>query len=618
MIHCLLSTQSIANARPYEALSYCWGDESNKCDIILQGHAWNVTKNLFMALQQLRNSNIPRVLWVDALCINQSSKEEKNYQISLMPEIYSAAERVIAWMGEDDGVAYHCFQLFHQWGNAWRHLSPNGGLHQSIGSVFDVVSSTLSDTKSWKAAEDFFRRPYWTRMWVVQEAILGKHTFFQLGSEVLALMDLLDFSLLVSTVRSPENASFITSDQRLMVESCGSLAAYHIVLLGIQARIRSKQHFSYPYLLNRMLHLQCKDPRDRLYALLGLAKLGPSTNQILIAPDYNKPVADVYANFISSLIRSMSSLDMIAFAGTGNRRSGSTFDVPSWTIDLQSQIRKVNLYSIGGPFNCSYCLKPDFKVSIDNRTLRSTGVVYDSITAYRSDFISLYQAFVDCFALVSNWNELQHPTGLPWLQVFFRTFIMDTGGSTFGQEDTSKAEKNLFCNLAAGFSYVLGNLINAHTPVSTGTAFNDYVNAMDCWVRNPRPGDPDSRFKDEDEILGSPGGSIISEELLSWPFHEGSRVGISMMPAFLQKLNNTLRWSIFITTKGYIGIGPRLDIRIGDRICIVPGCRVPLIVRKVDDHYLLVGDTYVCGMMHGEVLDNLGNGEAELDTMTFL
>jgi hypothetical protein len=258
-------------------------------------------------------------------------------------------------------------------------------------------------------------------------------------------------------------------------------------------------------------------------------------------------------------------------------------------------------------------------VSIDNRTLHTTGVVCDSITAYRSDFTSLHQTFVDCFALVSNWNELQHPTGLPWLQVFFRTFIMDKGGSTFGQEHfTSEAEKNLFCNLAAGFSYALGNLINAHTLVTTGTAFNDYVDGMDCWVRNPRPGNPDSCFKDEDEILGSSSGSIISKELLSWPFHEGSRLGMRMMPAFLQKLNTILRWSIFITTKGYIGIGPRLDIRICDRICILPGCRVPLVVRKVDDHYLLVGDAYVCGMMQGEVLGNLGNGEAELETMKFL
>lgn len=618
-VHCSISTRALANGQPYEALSYCWGDDNNRHDIVLQGRHWNVTENLFMALKRLRNPNAPRVLWVDALSINQSDVEEKNLQIPLMPDIYRTAEQVIAWIGEGDGISCHCFQLFREWRIAWRCLPPTGGTRQSIDSIFGAVSSTLSDTRAWKAAEDFFRRPYWTRMWVVQEAILGNTTLFHLGPEVLALQDLLDFSLLVSAIRNPKNASFITTGQRLMIEQCGSLAAYHIVLLAIQARTRSEQHFSYSYLLDRTLHLQCSDPRDRVYALLGLASLGPSSNQILITPDYNQPVANVYVGFVSSLIRSMSSLDMITLAGIGNRFSGSTLDVPSWVPDLQSQVRRVNYHSIGRSLDCSCCLEPDFEVSPNDRTLLTSGIICDSIAAYRSDFVSLRQTFVDCFALVSDWNKLQHPTGLSWLQVFFRTFIMDQGGSTFGEEHfISNAEKEVFCDLAAGFSCTLGNIINAHSIVSTGEAFDNYVNAMECWAKSRRLSDLDHSSSSENEMLGSSSSSIISKELQRWPFHEGSKHGMRTMLAFLGQLENTLKRSVFITKKGFIGVGPRLDIQICDRICIIPGCRVPLVVRKVDDHYLLVGDTYVFGMMQGEMTAKLGHADVELERMTFL
>jgi hypothetical protein len=60
--------------------------------------------------------------------------------------------------------------------------------------------------------------------------------------------------------------------------------------------------------------------------------------------------------------------------------------------------------------------------------------------------------------------------------------------------------------------------------------------------------------------------------------------------------------AFFISVKGYMGIGPRI-VREHDMICVLPGCNVPLLIRKVDDRHVLVGECFVWGLMDGEALE---------------
>ncbi|KAH6708816.1 heterokaryon incompatibility protein-domain-containing protein [Leptodontidium sp. MPI-SDFR-AT-0119] len=92
----------------YEALSYVWGDTSDRQNIELNGVTFPVTANLYMALQFLRIPSGIRILWVDAICINQDDVEERNNQVGLMSSIYSSAWRVLCWLGDskDDGVVH--------------------------------------------------------------------------------------------------------------------------------------------------------------------------------------------------------------------------------------------------------------------------------------------------------------------------------------------------------------------------------------------------------------------------------------------------------------------------------------------------------------------------------
>jgi hypothetical protein len=84
----------------YEALSYEWGNAGkNLQTIVVNGQQIKITRNLWLALSHLMRNSEPRVLWIDALCIDQNNDEERSQQVSLMAQIYSDANLVISWLG---------------------------------------------------------------------------------------------------------------------------------------------------------------------------------------------------------------------------------------------------------------------------------------------------------------------------------------------------------------------------------------------------------------------------------------------------------------------------------------------------------------------------------------
>jgi hypothetical protein len=114
-IHCLLFDYTIDQTRasgPYEALSYAWGDPTERQRIYVQDVQHqasisdvllylDVTTNLYAALQRLRDNIFPRLMWVDALCIDQENLQERATQVQFMVKIYLYATRVIVWLGAE-------------------------------------------------------------------------------------------------------------------------------------------------------------------------------------------------------------------------------------------------------------------------------------------------------------------------------------------------------------------------------------------------------------------------------------------------------------------------------------------------------------------------------------
>lgn len=104
-VQCTLFHASLADVQrvQYEALSYTWGDATQTVDIELNGTIFPVTINLDAALRALRKPDEPRTLWVDAVCINQSDLQEQGSQVKMMWNIYGNAERVLVWLGSEEG-----------------------------------------------------------------------------------------------------------------------------------------------------------------------------------------------------------------------------------------------------------------------------------------------------------------------------------------------------------------------------------------------------------------------------------------------------------------------------------------------------------------------------------
>lgn len=106
VVACRLRTVQFSDAPQYEALSYCWGDALFNMEAYCNGERLAITTNLYSALSHLRNDNKLRVLWVDAICINQADIDERNQQVRLMRQIYEKAEAVVVWLGAEAQYTY--------------------------------------------------------------------------------------------------------------------------------------------------------------------------------------------------------------------------------------------------------------------------------------------------------------------------------------------------------------------------------------------------------------------------------------------------------------------------------------------------------------------------------
>lgn len=100
-VHFELQTVSINSGVQYEAISYAWGEPTLKESVLCDGELLDIPASLSAALRWLRLPDQPRVLWADAVCINQADIAEKNKQVAMMGEIYRKPAGILIWLGED-------------------------------------------------------------------------------------------------------------------------------------------------------------------------------------------------------------------------------------------------------------------------------------------------------------------------------------------------------------------------------------------------------------------------------------------------------------------------------------------------------------------------------------
>ena len=119
-LRCQLRIVSLDDLPPYEAISYAWGEPILSHQLLVDGQPLGITPSLFGALQRVRLTTSVRVLWADAVCINQRNIDERSQQVPLMRTIYHGASQVLIWLGHQDEDVPVAFKLMNQIAALWR------------------------------------------------------------------------------------------------------------------------------------------------------------------------------------------------------------------------------------------------------------------------------------------------------------------------------------------------------------------------------------------------------------------------------------------------------------------------------------------------------------------
>lgn len=276
----------------FEALSYTWGDDDASNEITVDEHRLLVRDNLFDALRYLRGEESSRTIWIDAICIDQGRPLERNSQVLHMGRIFSATRQVVVWLGVEDKVQ-------------------DGGLLALSHESGDEFPSTRKAIRL--KVGTLFQRPWWYRTWTVQEYMNARSRIFVCGSIVFAGDTVLRICEAFS--RAME---------------CSTDNNRHIYGMVTTHNARGKVD-----LRNVMLNFgyrDAKDPRDKIYAFLGLAR---DSAALGIVPDYDNTrepstrARPVYTSLVQRYCAKEGHMEIICTHHRGERK----LDLPSWVPD---------------------------------------------------------------------------------------------------------------------------------------------------------------------------------------------------------------------------------------------------------------------------------------------
>jgi hypothetical protein len=205
--------------------------------------------------------------WIDAICIDQGNLHERNHQVQMMELIYRKAESVYAWLGEEDEAAYS--------NAAMTYLEER--------DVFEA--DTFSVDRFWtpgqaKAVLSICNRPYWTRIWIVQELVLAQRVVVLCGPKAIPCYHFQRFFDAIATIVQ------LGWGEKIGISPDFASAASNIMRIKSDLKEQSR---SLVALLTLCRHQQSTDIRDKIYALLGLAKY---SNRIMV--DYGISVETLF------------------------------------------------------------------------------------------------------------------------------------------------------------------------------------------------------------------------------------------------------------------------------------------------------------------------------------
>ena len=441
----------------YYALSYVWGNPDKVHTIGLNGHDFQITDNLMFFLRRKRKVTL--AFWIDAICINQDDKAEKSEQIGRMGEIYRSASSVYAELGpasEDEQAVLRKMEYLsmYVWAEIQRIRMEEGitratpesiRLHKIPESIqLPVEFVEPYDAKMWEGLGSFFGRPWWRRVWIIQEAtaISSKNTHLLCGEVEVLLVHAFGCNVAVGIV-----------DRRRLWGNMPdpSMQSYVVQRMSSILHKREKE-VMIPLLdvLENFRGLLATDPRDIVYAALNIAN---DVKEGGIQPDYGACVASVYrAVAVYHLKNSVEPLEILSYCGTRFQtldfQAGWASWVPSWQHRYPRSILSNRIAAGDGskrpaysPYGTSRFSAELYAIRMEDNLLLIHGFRIDRISSLSNPCVSL--SIRDGVRLVNSWisKELTalYPTGETILDAFLKTVVANMSSPQGNLQRSGKA-----------------------------------------------------------------------------------------------------------------------------------------------------------------------------------
>ncbi|KAF2491403.1 HET-domain-containing protein [Lophium mytilinum] len=602
-IKCRLIQCSLDSCPDYEALSYVWGDAANPLPICVDEGILDVTQNLRSALRHLRRPLETRILWVDAVCIDQTDLDERAREVGIMNKIYQQTIRAVVWLGPHaqwpELAFLTCATL------ASDDLDSNDSLPKPNTKV-DIyqprksyeTAQTLTDAA--KEAVDFLiLQPWFERVWVIQEIALPDDACIQCGSREL------EWKTFASGIESGLRKGLFQTSMFGFVDADN----FHNFRAVASIRERNATRPPAQQLLDLLIQFRTRDAtdaRDKVFSLLGLVA---NVEELGLTPDYRASAASLYCKTAISILSRSTCLDFLGLAATSSK-SDFGQSLPSWVADWSFT------RNIPKPFMLDARGKPRPTSASWNAT--ASIEFPDMGTAVVSGH------FVDTIAFVSDPLIDLHDDG-NWFKD--DEFFAKTAQLENPDYKSLRGIYRMIRNSAGAVKFTLGEIFRVVDQIEV---FLRWENLAQVGEKNGSTATPTR----EDYMAiywqtlctgTMPDGYAATENLFYvWYNCLGSVRRLTKMRVnSIRRLFRPLAFISYMisarnlddkfaselmtyasqrrmakTKNGYLCLIP-VNAAFGDSVALCKGGRVPLVLRKQDSHWRLMGESYIHGLMDG-------------------
>ncbi|KAI0856057.1 heterokaryon incompatibility protein-domain-containing protein [Xylaria cubensis] len=600
----------------YMALSYVWGEETPTRAISINGTVVQVRKTLAQALQSIAHFDPHTYVFADAICINQQDDREKSTMVQHMAQIFSDAWLVYAWLGPaQDSSTEDLLTHFSDLGKLfWQHVGPTESyklgerslnidtiLTRNIDDLFSRFEHPLGKQGAFPTEEysSFSARPFWSRIWVLQEVYLAKRLYYACGSRFLASNYLAGALILLEAFqRHLIRTEALTLERSVLLRKFAlefpSFPEMHrlIVYTSIYPMDVVSLRIAMTNFCVKELPGGSKatDLRDMIYGLLGFCN---EEERTYIHADYSKSVQSVYTAVTRAMIRN-GFTDIMSWAQIDAKRIAN---LPSWVPDYSSTIYE-SLCSQGQakPWLPQFRACNEAKYNHDEamHPIQPLAILVHGRQLDR--VMRIGRRWFPRSRAGSAQLSTDQPGALFVHSVSYEDlcFFLDQVRELVRQAEMRYSSDRLPVNIGLRPMGPGGH--GEGSPFSRAAIWR--MPCCDQIVINGRlvRGDPTTESRYEAMIR-------YLEACKDEPKNE--------LPAESRPyLESLLRWADkrpFVTEHGFVGLGPA-NMEPGDTLAVLDGFNACYLVkpqRPPSSEYRLVGEAYVDGIMDGEMIGSI-------------